>query len=118
MFFKPPESLKTMSIRQVKGDSVGRMIKVRGMVTRVANVKPLATVIGYSCDKCGFESFQEVFFALFFNQNQVTASVWSPLQTCPSADCKQNGTKGVLYMQTRASKFIKFQEVKLQELVI
>ena len=94
------------SIREVKGDSVGHMVKVRGMVTRVSNVKPLATVIGYSCDKCGFESFQEV-----------PASVWTPLSICPSEDCKKNGTKGSLYMQTRASKFIKFQEIRLQELV-
>ena len=94
-----------MSVRQVKGDSVGHYVKIRGMVTRVGNVKPLATVIGYSCDKCGFESFQ-----------QVTASVWNPIVTCPSEECKKNSTKGALYMQTRASKFMKFQEVKLQEL--
>jgi DNA replication licensing factor MCM7 len=105
VFFKAPSSMEAVSIRQVKGDAIGHMVKVRGMVTRVGNVKPLATVIGYSCDKCGFESFQEV-----------TASVWSPLFQCPSEDCKKNATKGALYMQTRASKFIKFQEVKLQEL--
>ncbi len=57
--------MNAMSIREVKGSSVGHLVKVRGMVTRVGNVKPLATVIGYSCDKCGYESFQEVLTILF-----------------------------------------------------
>lgn len=109
--------MEALSIRQVRGNSVGHMVKIRGMVTRVGNVKPLATVIGYSCDKCGYESFQEVLLTNKFSPQKVTASVWSPIVLCPSEDCKKNATKGALYMQTRASKFIKFQEVKLQELV-
>ncbi len=104
--FNPGELMEAVAIRQIKGSSVGHLVKVRGMVTRIGNVKPLATVIGYSCDKCGHESFQEV-----------TASVWTPLSACPSEDCKKNQSKGVLTMQTRASKFIRFQEVKLQEIV-
>jgi DNA replication licensing factor MCM7 len=52
--------MNPLSIRQIRGRSVGHLVKVRGMVTRMGNVKPLATVIGYSCDKCGHESFQEV----------------------------------------------------------
>ena len=58
--FYPAESMNPLSIRQIRGRSVGHLVKVRGMVTRMGNVKPLATVIGYSCDKCGHESFQEV----------------------------------------------------------
>ena len=62
MNFNPADSMKAVSIRQIRGSSVGHLVKVRGMVTRMGNVKPLATVIGYSCDKCGHESFQEVIF--------------------------------------------------------
>ncbi|RXH84404.1 hypothetical protein DVH24_027303 [Malus domestica] len=39
-----------------------------------------------------------------------------PLFECPSRRCITNRTKGNLILQLRASKFLKFQEAKLQEL--
>lgn len=38
-----------------------------------------------------------------------------PLRTCPSDDCRVNKAGGRLYIQTKGSKFVKFQELKLQE---
>lgn len=38
-----------------------------------------------------------------------------PLRTCPSDGCRVNKSGGKLYMQTKGSKFIKFQEIKMQE---
>jgi DNA replicative helicase MCM subunit Mcm2 (Cdc46/Mcm family) len=38
-----------------------------------------------------------------------------PLVMCPSADCRVNKAGGRLYLQTRGSKFIKFQELRIQE---
>ena len=38
-----------------------------------------------------------------------------PLLMCPTDDCKVNKSGGRLYLQTRGSKFIKFQEIKIQE---
>ena len=38
-----------------------------------------------------------------------------PLRQCPSDDCRINKSGGVLDMQTRGSKFVKFQELKIQE---
>ena len=38
-----------------------------------------------------------------------------PLLTCPSQDCTTNKSGGRLYIQTRGSKFIKFQDIKIQE---
>lgn len=38
-----------------------------------------------------------------------------PLRQCPSDDCRINKAGGVLDMQTRGSKFVKFQEIKIQE---
>jgi len=35
---------------------------------------------------------------------------------CPSDECKQNNSKGQLFLSTRASKFLPFQEVKIQEM--
>lgn len=38
-----------------------------------------------------------------------------PVQTCPSDACRVNKSSGRLHLQTKGSKFIKFQEIKLQE---
>jgi DNA replication licensing factor MCM7 len=43
---------------------------------------------------------------------------FTPLSECPSRDCKANNTKGLLVPQTRGSRFARFQEAKIQELVI
>ncbi|CAM8894374.1 unnamed protein product [Rhodiola kirilowii] len=59
----------------------------------------------YTCEECGFEIYQEV-----------TARVFMPLYECPTSRCKTNNTKGNLILQLRASKFVKFQEAKIQEL--
>ncbi|KAI8913605.1 MCM2/3/5 family-domain-containing protein [Gorgonomyces haynaldii] len=103
--FTPPTSEPELSIRQVTGKHVGKMVKIRGIVTRVSNVKPLLQVAAYACDTCGYEIFQDV-----------TTQQWTPMSKCESEQCKKNNTKGVLHLQTRGCKFIKFQEVKIQEL--
>lgn len=38
-----------------------------------------------------------------------------PLIMCPSQDCTTNRSGGRLYLQSRGSKFVKFQEIKIQE---
>lgn len=38
-----------------------------------------------------------------------------PVVMCPSDDCRVNKTGGRLYLQSRGSKFVKFQEIKIQE---
>ncbi|KAJ1344193.1 hypothetical protein BSLG_001333 [Batrachochytrium salamandrivorans] len=106
--FKPRTKFsKGISVRDIKATTVGKMVRVKGMVTRVSNVKPMVVVVAYSCDNCGHEIFQEV----------VSESV-NPLVICTSESCRKNNVKGALHMQTRACKFIKFQELKLQELAI
>jgi DNA replication licensing factor MCM7 len=62
-------------------------------------------VNAYTCDRCGCEVFEEV-----------KGKQFTPIVQCPSEDCKINNTKGQLNIQTRASKFIKYQELKLQEM--
>lgn len=39
-----------------------------------------------------------------------------PKTTCPSAACVANKKKGRLFLQTRGSHFVKYQEIKVQEL--
>ena len=38
-----------------------------------------------------------------------------PIIQCPSAECQKKQTKGRLHPHMRASKFTKFQEVRIQE---
>nr|CAD1816896.1 unnamed protein product [Ananas comosus var. bracteatus] len=95
----------SLTIRQVKASNIGQLVKISGIVTRCSDVKPLMQVAVYTCEDCGFEIYQEV-----------TARVFMPLFECPSNRCKTNKAKGNLILQLRASKFLKFQEAKIQEL--
>ncbi|CAA6654398.1 unnamed protein product [Spirodela intermedia] len=94
-----------LTIRQVKAFHIGQLVKLSGIVTRCSDVKPLMQVAVYTCEDCGFEIYQEV-----------TSRVFMPLFECPSKRCKLNKAKGNLILQLRASKFLKFQEAKIQEL--
>ncbi|KAF3282723.1 Mcm2-7 hexameric complex component [Orbilia oligospora] len=109
VYFKPlsdPERAgKALAVRQVKGELLGHLITVRGIATRVSDVKPAVMVNAYTCDRCGNEIFQEVKTKQFM-----------PLQECPSDQCKKNDAKGQLFMATRASKFLPFQDVRIQEM--
>ena len=93
-------------MREVRGQHLGKLITVRGIVTRVSEVKPLLLVTAFSCDSCGCEVFQEV------DKKTIT-----PLTECVSVDCMANNSRGKLHLQTRACKFSPFQEVKIQEMV-
>lgn len=112
VYFKPlsaledhPAAAKALSVRQVKGEHLGHLITVRGIATRVSDVKPAVQINAYSCDRCGCEIFQEV-----------KTKQFTPLTECPSQECKTNDSKGQLFMSTRASKFLPFQDIKIQEL--
>lgn len=96
---------KAMAVRNVRGEHLGRLITVRGIATRVSDVKPAVIVNAYTCDRCGSEVFQPV-----------TSRTFSPMTECDSDECKQNNSKGQLFLSTRASKFVPFQEIKIQEM--
>ncbi|ESW97087.1 hypothetical protein KL918_000697 [Ogataea parapolymorpha] len=96
---------KALAVRDVKGSYLGQLITVRGIVTRVSDVKPTVQVTAYTCDTCGFEIFQEV-----------NTRTFTPLTECTSERCTSNQHRGKLFPSTRASKFSAFQDVKIQEL--
>ena len=99
------QNTKALAVRQVRGEHLGHLITVRGITTRVSDVKPAVQVNAYTCDRCGYEIFQPV-----------TAKQFTPMVECPSDECKQNNSKGQLFLSTRASKFLPFQEIKIQEM--
>jgi DNA replication licensing factor MCM7 len=57
------------------------------------------------CDTCGSEIYQEV-----------VGQEFMPKMSCPSQRCRDNKSKGKVNMQTRGSKFTKYQELRIQEL--
>ncbi|KAG6376268.1 minichromosome maintenance protein mcm7p [Boletus reticuloceps] len=106
LYFQPLRSDIALAVRDVKGVHLGRLITVRGIVTRVSEVKPLLLVNAYTCDVCGSETFQ-----------QISSKTYSPIIDCQNEnECKKNGVRGSLHMQTRACRFSPFQEVKIQEM--
>ncbi|KAM0073799.1 DNA replication licensing factor MCM7 [Fusarium odoratissimum] len=110
LVFKPrtstsSQSSKALAVRQVRGEHLGHLITIRAIATRVSDVKPIVQVSAYTCDRCGCEIFQPV-----------TDKQYGPLTMCPSEDCRQNQAKGQLNPSSRASKFLPFQEVKVQEM--
>lgn len=102
--FTLPSAQAFLSVRQVRSSLLGTAIRVRAVVTRVAEVRPLLVVATYTCESCANEIYQEC-----------TGDSFTPLLQCPSAECRRNGTKGQLFLQTRASRFQRFQEIRLQE---
>ncbi|MCJ1311588.1 Mcm2-7 hexameric complex component [Agyrium rufum] len=96
---------KALAVRNVRGEHLGSLITVRGISTRVSDVKPSIQVNAYTCDVCGSEIFQPI-----------TARQFTPMTECPSEECVKNKSKGELFLSTRASKFLPFQEVKIQEM--
>ncbi|KAH9000999.1 MCM-domain-containing protein [Lactarius akahatsu] len=106
LYFKPLLSDVSMTVREVRGVHLGRLITARGIVTRVSEVKPLLLVNAYTCDVCGSETFQEI-----------SRKEFTPIADCQNEnECKRNNIKGSLRMQTRACRFSPFQEVKIQEM--
>lgn len=106
LYFKPLQSDVAMAVREVRGVHLGRLITVRGIVTRVSEVKPLLQVNAYTCDVCGSETFQDI-----------SNKSFTPIVDCQNEnECKKNGIHGSLHMQTRACRFSPFQEIKIQEM--
>eukprot|EP01133_Synstelium_polycarpum_P015042 gene15042-17794_t len=91
-------------IRNIRSEHIGHLVTMSGVVTRVTDVKPMITVASYACDQCDAEVYQEILRREFM-----------PIFMCVSSKCTE-GTPGSLTLQSRGSKFIKFQELKIQEL--
>ena len=97
-------SKDTLKIRNISASDIGSLIRVKGIVTRITEVRPMMKVATYICDVCGNEIYQII------NKKK-----YNPVDTCPSQQCQQNRNKRPVLPQTRGSKFVKFQEIRLQE---
>jgi DNA replication licensing factor MCM7 len=96
---------KALAVRNVRAEHLGGLITIRCITTRVSDVKPAVQINAYTCDRCGCEVFQPISTKQFL-----------PMSECLSEECTKNNSKGQLFLSTRASKFVPFQEVKVQEM--
>lgn len=102
--FIPPEKQPILPMRNVRASDIGSLVRIRGLVTRITQVKPLIRIASYSCSQCSEETFQVVDSPTFL-----------PRTICQSAQCKSAPRPGTLTLQTRGSKFSKFQMIRVQE---
>lgn len=102
--YGPNAKKSVQRMRDIKANQIGSLVTIRGIVTRASDVKPCIQVAVYACDVCGFEVYQVI------NQRE-----FNPKVECPSSKCVTNQTKGQLIMQVKSSRFISFQEIKIQE---
>jgi len=101
----PRPSDKSVPLRDIRSDHVGHLVTVTGIVTRVTEVKPRAAAAAYLCRSCGFEVYQEI-----------TGRTYLPLSACPTPACsRRRGQVSALVPNYRGFKYIKYQELKLQE---
>jgi len=103
--FKPRENDPPRAVRLVKSSDIGSLITCHGIVTRITEVKPFVQVATYVCGICHMEVYQ-----------RVNSRSYAPLEKCPSPSCAEKKNMTPLTEMTRGFKFIKFQELKLQEL--
>jgi len=121
-------------MRKVCAKDVGRLVRVRGVVTHVTDVKPLASVITYTDEESGTEVYQEVVGRTFMPLDAAggpggaaraasgaaaaarAAAAGGPgAGPAARAAAAAAAATGAKQMQTRGSRFVKFQEVRLQE---
>lgn len=106
LHFAPRRDTEALPLRKIHAEHIGRLVKTRGIVIRASELMPQVLVAVYLCDKCGHEVYQEV-----------STKTFMPLFACGSVRCKdKKDNAGSLHMQTRGSRFVKFQELRLQEL--
>merc|ERR1719183_1812549 len=103
--FTPRDESKTMKLREITASYVGSLVKFDCLVVRISQVKPKVEVVTYMCDICGAEIFQ-----------CVEGEQYTPPKECPSQRCKDNKQAGKLNSNVRTCKFVKYQEMRVQEM--
>lgn len=83
---------------------MGALVAVKAIVVRTSDVKPQLVLATYTCEVCGCENYQEV-----------SSKEFSPLVNCTSRKCKESKSNGKLTFHSGASKFVSYQELKIQE---
>ena len=73
----PRNKVKAVELRKVLADQIGSLLTVKGIVTRVTEVKPQMQVATYTCEQGGYEVYQDV----------SSSRQFLPLFTFPATAC-------------------------------
>jgi len=103
--FMPRPNLQPLKLRDINAAHVGGIVKLDCLVLRVSSVKPKVEVVTYNCEICGAEIYQIV-----------EGDQYSPPKECASQRCRDNKQSGKLNQNLRTCKFVRFQEVRVQEM--
>mmetsp|Transcript_25472 Transcript_25472/g.55379 ORF Transcript_25472/g.55379 Transcript_25472/m.55379 type:complete len:729 (+) Transcript_25472:157-2343(+) len=101
VYIKPRNKSDRVKLRGVNSSHIGRLVRLKGVVTHITDVKPLVTVVAYTDQDTGNEVYQEV-----------TGRTFMPVD----ATDNYKKSKNPPVMETRGSKFTKFQEARIQEM--
>ncbi|KAL0226498.1 hypothetical protein P9112_013822 [Eukaryota sp. TZLM1-RC] len=108
LYIIPPSKAQKINtfktLRSVRSSDIGSLITFRGIVVRLSDLRPLLSVATYQCERCSSISCAEVHGISFI-----------PLDKCVSDLCKAAPTRGRLELKPALSKFIKIQEIRIQE---
>jgi DNA replication licensing factor MCM7 len=104
ILFRPSESNKVLPLRQIKAGSVGALVSLDCVVTKVGSVQPRMEVASYQCEICNTLIWQVI-----------SDDSFMPVVECPTATCKTNRVAGKIQLNHRTSKLTAHQEVRVQE---
>ena len=108
---RPRAKAPPRALRAISAADIGALVTFQGIVTQVTDVRPLVAVATYLNDQNGKEYYQEV-----------GGRSYHPL-TKPPPEAGGGGAPGAppsrevgeLQMQVRGSKFVRYQEARVQE---
>ena len=105
---KPMQSMKTLRLRDIDATHVGHLVRIavaslKGVVAQVSDVRPLVRVATYVDVQTGTDYYQEVLGKSFV-----------PLSTAPQRPDQPTLSTPLEFLKDQ-SKFVSYQEVKIQE---
>jgi len=103
VYLKPRTKSEMRILRSIRAADIGHLVTFKGICTRAGDVKPLIEVACLTCDSCGFEIYQEILGETF-----------NPINKCPSGMCRSSSNTKDLFLETRASKFTRYQVLSIQ----
>ncbi|KAJ9507934.1 hypothetical protein QJQ45_021173 [Haematococcus lacustris] len=100
VYIRPGAKSERLKLRGITASHMGQLVKLRGVVTHITDVKPMVTVVAYTDSDTGNEIYQEV-----------TGRTFMPVY----ADEKMKKKSVPPALETRGSRFVKYQEARIQE---
>ena len=100
----PSGKSKVLGFKELKSDRMGQLVKITGQCTLATTVEPKLLMGCWVCTLCSSETFKAV-----------SGLTFKPPRYCSASFCRLNKTRGELIFQSRFSKFVSFQTLKISE---